>query len=136
MCPGVNTFLAREIWTAVNGIMRSRGAAVAPLESFGVSGSAGMRVGRCQRDWTARGPSVEHQPRHGHEEGMDFIFWMWHSGLWAGWGLDSSWRSSPASVVLGFWDLHNLQLRVGLFQVMLKRGGNILKSPQGRFRWI
>lgn len=86
MCPGVNTFLAREIWTAVNGIMRSRGAAVAPPESFGVSGSSGMRVGRCQRDGTARGPSVEHQTPHGYEEGMDFIFWMWP---WAGWGLDS-----------------------------------------------
>lgn len=74
MCPGVNTFLAREIWTAVNGIMRSRGAAVGPPESFGVSGSSGMRVGRCQRDGTARGPSAEHQPPHGHEEGIGFYF--------------------------------------------------------------
>lgn len=81
MCPGVNTFLAREIWAAVNGIMRSRGAAVPPPEFFGVSGSGGMRVGRCQRDGTDPGPSVEHQPRPGREERMDFIFWMWHSVL-------------------------------------------------------
>lgn len=56
MCPGVNTFLAREIWTAVNGIMRSRGAAP---ESFGVGGSGGIRVGRCHRDRTAQGPSMD-----------------------------------------------------------------------------